>query len=76
MSGVMAGLVPAIHVLLATAFLDVDALDKPGHDQKYCKSFIGYRYFFAGAFAASGLAAASSALSSRSTLAACRSLAT
>jgi hypothetical protein len=28
----MAGLVPAIHVFLATATKDVDARDKPGHD--------------------------------------------
>ena len=31
-SHVMAGLVPAIHVLLATC-RDVDARDKPGHDE-------------------------------------------
>ncbi len=32
---VMAGLVPAIHVfLLTTSFKDVDARDKPGHDEK------------------------------------------
>ncbi|SHH71575.1 hypothetical protein SAMN05443248_5833 [Bradyrhizobium erythrophlei] len=30
--GVMAGLVPAIHVLLS-ASEDVDARDKPGHDE-------------------------------------------
>jgi acyl dehydratase len=30
---VMAGLVPAIHVLFATSFKDVDARDKPGHDE-------------------------------------------
>jgi hypothetical protein len=31
---VMAGLVPAIHVLLRpTSFKDVDARDKPGHDE-------------------------------------------
>jgi hypothetical protein len=30
----MAGLVPAIHVFLAAAsFKDVDARDKPGHDE-------------------------------------------
>jgi hypothetical protein len=29
---VMAGLVPAIYVLLATTKKDVDARDKPGHD--------------------------------------------
>jgi hypothetical protein len=29
---VMAGLVPAIHVLLLSAQKDVDARDKPGHD--------------------------------------------
>jgi hypothetical protein len=29
---VMAGRVPAIHVLLATTKKDVDARDKPGHD--------------------------------------------
>jgi hypothetical protein len=28
----MAGLVPAIHVFLAATFPDVDARDKPGHD--------------------------------------------
>jgi hypothetical protein len=30
----MAGLVPAIHVLLARTKKDVDARDKPGHDGK------------------------------------------
>jgi hypothetical protein len=30
---VMAGLVPAIHVLLALDNKDVDARDKPGHDE-------------------------------------------
>jgi hypothetical protein len=29
----MAGLVPAIHVLTATPKEDVDARDKPGHDE-------------------------------------------
>jgi hypothetical protein len=29
---VMAGLVPAIHVFLAAGCKDVDARDKPGHD--------------------------------------------
>jgi hypothetical protein len=29
---VMAGLVPAIHVFLASGDEDVDARDKPGHD--------------------------------------------
>jgi len=29
----MAGLVPAIHVLLARGFQDVDARDKRGHDE-------------------------------------------
>jgi hypothetical protein len=29
----MAGLVPAIHVLLTVAAQDVDARDKPGHDE-------------------------------------------
>jgi hypothetical protein len=29
----MAGLVPAIHVLFATPQKDVDARDKPGHDE-------------------------------------------
>jgi hypothetical protein len=29
----MAGLVPAIHVLLATKKEDVDARDEPGHDE-------------------------------------------
>jgi hypothetical protein len=29
----MAGLVPAIYVFLAAAALDVDARDKPGHDE-------------------------------------------
>jgi hypothetical protein len=28
----MAGLVPAIHVLLAARLKDVDARDRPGHD--------------------------------------------
>ena len=30
---VMAGLVPAIHVFLFRASQDVDARDKPGHDE-------------------------------------------
>jgi hypothetical protein len=30
---VMAGLVPAIHVLRAASKKDVDARDKPGHDE-------------------------------------------
>jgi hypothetical protein len=30
----MAGLVPAIHVLLAVDFKDVDARHKAGHDEK------------------------------------------
>ncbi len=30
---VMAGLVPAIHVLLSLCIEDVDARDKPGHDE-------------------------------------------
>jgi hypothetical protein len=29
----MAGLVPAIHVLIAGTAKDVDARDKPGHDE-------------------------------------------
>jgi hypothetical protein len=29
----MAGLVPAIHVFLAVTAKDVDARDKPGHDE-------------------------------------------
>jgi hypothetical protein len=29
----MAGLVPAIHVFLAAMQLDMDARDKPGHDE-------------------------------------------
>jgi hypothetical protein len=29
---VMAGLVPAIHVFLTGGCIDVDARDKPGHD--------------------------------------------
>jgi hypothetical protein len=29
----MAGLVPAIHVLIARSVKDVDARDKPGHDE-------------------------------------------
>ncbi len=33
MSFRMAGLVPAIHVVLAAAVIDVDARDKPGHDE-------------------------------------------
>jgi hypothetical protein len=32
---VMAGLVPAIHVLLHKRKKDVDARDKPGHDELY-----------------------------------------
>ena len=31
---VMAGLVPAIHVLAISADKDVDARDKPGHDEE------------------------------------------
>jgi len=31
----MAGLVPAIHVLLAVVHKDVDARDEPGHDEKF-----------------------------------------
>jgi hypothetical protein len=31
----MAGLVPAIHVFLAAAYQDVDARDRPGHDELY-----------------------------------------
>ena len=31
----MAGLVPAIYVFLAAARQDVDARDKPGHDELY-----------------------------------------
>jgi hypothetical protein len=31
---VMAGLVPAIHVFLLAASQDVDARDKPGHDER------------------------------------------
>ena len=34
---VMAGLVPAIHVFLA-ASKDVDARDKPGHDDERCSA--------------------------------------
>jgi hypothetical protein len=30
---VMAGLAPAIHVLLVVALLNMDARDKPGHDE-------------------------------------------
>jgi hypothetical protein len=30
----MAGLVPAIHVFLASTMYDVDARDKPGHDER------------------------------------------
>jgi hypothetical protein len=30
---VMAGLIPAIHVLLLQSKKDVDARDKPGHDE-------------------------------------------
>src|SRR5467141_2544124 len=33
----MAGLVPAIHVFLAAIFEDVDARDKPGHDEERAK---------------------------------------
>jgi hypothetical protein len=29
----MAGFIPAIHVLAAVAFEDVDARDEPGHDE-------------------------------------------
>jgi hypothetical protein len=32
---VMAGLVPAIHVLIATEKKGVDARDKPGHDGQF-----------------------------------------
>jgi hypothetical protein len=32
-TGVMAGLVPAIHVLFADTLQDVDARDIPGHDE-------------------------------------------
>ncbi|MGA9087903.1 MAG: hypothetical protein WB420_02205 [Bradyrhizobium sp.] len=32
---VMAGLVPAIHVLFAAKKKDVDARDKPGHDGQF-----------------------------------------
>jgi hypothetical protein len=32
----MAGLVPAIHVLTASKKKDVDARDKPGHDEQIC----------------------------------------
>jgi hypothetical protein len=37
----MAGLVPAIHVSLTTKKEDVDARDKPGHDE-----LVGQRDFF------------------------------
>ncbi|MEA2884305.1 MAG: hypothetical protein QOH32_3561 [Bradyrhizobium sp.] len=67
----MAGLVPAIYVFLAAAS---SKTWMPGTSPGMTK-ILKY-YFFAGAFAASGLAAASSGLSSRSTLAAWRSLAT
>jgi hypothetical protein len=30
----MAGLVPAIHALIAAATKNVDAQDKPGHDER------------------------------------------
>jgi hypothetical protein len=30
----MAGLVPAIHVFVSIAWQDVDARDKPGHDDE------------------------------------------
>jgi hypothetical protein len=33
----MAGLVPAIHVLPECGFKDVDARDKPGHDDSRTK---------------------------------------
>jgi hypothetical protein len=33
---VMAGLVPAIHVLAAQKKKDVDARDQPGHDEHIC----------------------------------------
>jgi hypothetical protein len=33
----MAGLVPAIHVLINTGRKDVDARDKPGHDAERTK---------------------------------------
>ena len=35
----MAGLVPAIHVFLAEAAEDVDARDKPGHDEAHIEIF-------------------------------------
>jgi len=31
----MAGLVPAIHVFLVAQLVNVDARDKPGHDEPY-----------------------------------------
>jgi hypothetical protein len=34
---VMAGLVPAIHVFPACGAKDVDAPDKPGHDEEWCE---------------------------------------
>jgi hypothetical protein len=38
LSGVMAGLVPAIHALLRVRSKDVDARDKRGHDGGKCDS--------------------------------------
>jgi hypothetical protein len=32
--GVMAGLVPAIHIFLAASKKDVDTRDEPGHDDR------------------------------------------
>ena len=40
---VMAGLVPAIHVLLPDSRKDVDARDKPGHDHKIMRSRASHR---------------------------------
>jgi hypothetical protein len=37
---VMAGLVPAIHVFAASTKEDVDARDKPGHDDSFARRLI------------------------------------
>ena len=37
---VMAGLVPAIRVFLARSTKDVDARDKPGHDDHFISCFL------------------------------------
>ena len=55
---VVAGLVPAIHVFLAGVSKDVDARDKPGHDD--LASFASHNYFPASFFTAALIDAAAS----------------